>query len=199
MKGLLEICINMNHFYKKINSEDWFGYEDLYSNMVKKFNSGSHFVEVGTWKGMSACYMAVEIINSGKDIKFDCVDTWDFVETSKEIAKSQFNNLFKIFKSNIEPVKNNIGIVKSLSWDGAKNYKDNSLDFVFIDAGHDYESVTKDLKAWYPKIKNDGIIAGHDYYHHVGVYPAVNDFFKHTDISQIGACWVINKASNIKE
>ena len=141
-------------FYKKINSEDWFGYEDLYSNMVKKFNSGSHFVEVGTWKGMSACYMAVEIINSGKDIKFDCVDTWDFVETSKEIGKHQFDNLFEIFKSNIEPVKDNIGIVKSLSWDGAKHYKDNSLDFVFIDAGHDYESVIKDLKAWYPKIKS---------------------------------------------
>lgn len=39
----------MEHFYQKINSENWFGYEDLYSSMVNKFNSGSHFVEVGVW------------------------------------------------------------------------------------------------------------------------------------------------------
>jgi hypothetical protein len=80
----------MEHFYKKTNSENWFGYEDLYSLMVSKFDNGSHFVEVGTWKGMSACFMAVEIINSGKSIKFDCVDTWDYIETSKEIDKSMF-------------------------------------------------------------------------------------------------------------
>lgn len=64
----------MEHFYKEINSENWFGYENLYSYVVDKFDSGSHFVEVGVWKGMSACFMAVEITNSGKDIKFDCVE-----------------------------------------------------------------------------------------------------------------------------
>ena len=183
----------MEHFYKNINSENWFGYEDLYSKIVNQFDNNSHFVEVGVWKGMSACYMAVEIINSGKNIKFDCVDTWEYVDTSNEISINQFNNLFEIFKSNIEPVKKNINIVKSLSWDGAKNYEDSSLDFVFIDAGHDYESVTKDLHAWYPKIKNGGIIAGHDYHYNVGVFPAVNDFFKGTPINQMGACWVVEK------
>lgn len=184
----------MEHFYKNIESENWFGYEDLYSYVVNRFETGSHFVEVGVWKGMSSCFMAVEIINSGKNIKFDCVDTWEFVESSKEINKDQFNNLFEIFKKNIDPVKNIIGVIKSLSWEGSKNYEDNSLDFVFIDAGHDYESVTKDLKSWYPKIKNKGIIAGHDYHYDCGVYPAVNDFFKDkNNIKQIGACWIYEK------
>lgn len=186
----------MEHFYKNVNSEDWFGYEDLYSKIVSKFDDNSHFVEVGVWKGMSACYMAVEIINSGKNIKFDCVDTWEFVDSSTEISVNQFNDLFEIFKTNIEPVKDKIGIVKSLSWDGAKNYEDNTLDFVFIDAGHDYDSVTKDLNAWYPKVKNGGIIAGHDYHYNVGVYPAVNDFFKGTPINQMGACWIVDKNTN---
>ena len=180
----------MEHFYKNVNSENWFGYEDLYSSMVSKFGDNSHFVEVGAWKGMSAAFMAVEIINSGKNIKFDCVDTWDFVETSSEISEKQFENLYETFLSNIKPVKDKIGIVRSLSWDGAKNYSDNSLDFVFIDAGHDYESVKKDLNAWYPKIKNGGIIAGHDYHYNVGVYPAVNEFFNGKTIKQMGACWI---------
>jgi predicted O-methyltransferase YrrM len=184
----------MEHFYKNINSENWFGYEDLYSSIVNKFGSESHFVEVGVWKGMSACFMAVEIINSGKNIKFDCVDTWEYIDTSKEINQSQFEDLFSIFSKNIEPVKNNINVIKSISWEGALNYEDNSLDFVFIDAGHDYESVKKDINSWYPKVKNGGIIAGHDYHYDCGVYPAVNEFFENKkDIKQMGACWIYEK------
>jgi hypothetical protein len=184
----------MEHFYQKVDSETWFGYEDLYSSMVNKFDTNSHFVEVGVWKGMSACFMVVEIINSGKNIKFDCVDTWDYVDTSNEINQTQFDNLFNIFSKNIEPVKNKINIVKSLSWDGALNYEDNSLDFVFIDAGHDYESVKKDVNAWYPKIKNGGIIAGHDYHYDCGVFPAVNEFFKDKGgVKQTGSCWIYEK------
>lgn len=183
----------MEHFYKNINSENWFGFEDVYSSMVSKFDSGSHFVEVGVWKGMSACFMAVEIINSGKEIKFDCVDTWEYVETSKEISQHQFDRLFEIFQSNIEPVKDRIEIVKSLSWDGAERYDDCSLDFVFIDAAHDHESVIKDLTAWYPKIKIGGVIAGHDYHYHCGVFTAVNEFFEKQEIKQIGSCWLVEK------
>lgn len=184
----------MEHFYQNIDSENWFGYENFYSDIVNKFESGSHFVEVGVWKGMSACYMAVEIINSKKEIKFDCVDTWEFVETSSEISEEKFENLYNIFLTNIKPVRHVINIVKSLSWDAAARYEDESLDFVFIDAGHDYNSVMNDLKSWYPKVKFGGIIAGHDYHYHCGVYPAVNEFFKEKNgINQIGACWVYEK------
>lgn len=40
---------------------------------------------------------------------------------------------------------------------------DASLDFVFIDAGHGYDDVKKDITNWMPKIKEDGFIIGHDY------------------------------------
>lgn len=40
--------------------------------------------------------------------------------------------------------------------------RDQSLDFFFIDAGHTYKSVTKDLDAWLPKLKSDGWMIGHD-------------------------------------
>jgi hypothetical protein len=39
---------------------------------------------------------------------------------------------------------------------------DGSLSFCFIDAAHDYESVKRDLEAWGPKVRADGILAGHD-------------------------------------
>jgi hypothetical protein len=37
------------------------------------------------------------------------------------------------------------------------------LDFVYIDANHNYEYVKEDLEAWYPKLKKGGILSGHDY------------------------------------
>ena len=53
---------------------------------------------------------------------------------------------------------------------------DKSIDFVYIDADHEYESVRKDIAAWHPKIRRGGIISGHDY-SSSGVYKAVNERF----------------------
>jgi predicted O-methyltransferase YrrM len=179
----------MEHFYKTLG-ENWFTYPGLYSMIVDRFPTNSHFVEVGTWKGMSAAYMAVEIINSGKNIKFDCVDTWDFVPSQTEIPEDQFENLYETFLNNIEPVKHQIKPVKALSWDGANYYTDESLDFIFIDAAHDYESVKKDINAWFPKLKKDGVIAGHDYTWCDDVKKAVHEFFGDKIIYETEGCWI---------
>ena len=70
--------------------------------MVEKFSSGSKFVEVGSWKGKSAAYMAVEIINSKKKITLDCIDTWEgsnehknnyFVKSNCTIVRLRFSTL----------------------------------------------------------------------------------------------------------
>jgi len=178
----------MEHFYKTLG-ENWFTYPNLYSYMVNKFPTNSHFVEVGTWKGMSAAYMAVEIINSRKNINFDCIDTWEYVDSQKEITQEMCEGLYETFLRNIEPVKHQINPIKSLSWEGANFYHDASLDFVFIDAAHDYESVKKDIIAWFPKIKKGGVIAGHDYTWCDDVKKAVNEFFKNKTIYETEGCW----------
>ena len=38
-----------------------------------------------------------------------------------------------------------------------------SLDFVYLDARHDYEGIKEDLNAWWPLLKQGGLIAGHDF------------------------------------
>jgi predicted O-methyltransferase YrrM len=187
----------MEHFYDKIDSENWFTYPKLYAEMVARFPTGSHFVEVGTWKGTSACFMAVEIINSGKDIRFDCVDTWDFVEV-ETISSELYKDLYNVFLKNIAPVCNQITPVREISWQAAELYADRSLDFVFIDASHNYESVSKDISAWFPKLKKTGIIAGHDYMDYFpGVVRAVNEFF-HEHVHKIRkqeTCWLLDLAA----
>ena len=65
----------MEHFYYHIG-ENWFNYQDLYNQMVNYFPDGAHFVEVGSWKGRSSAFMAVEIINSNKKLPSA---TWEFL------------------------------------------------------------------------------------------------------------------------
>ena len=66
-------------------------------------------------------------------------------------------------------------IIKSFSVEAASTIPDGSLDFVFIDALHEYEPVKQDMAAWYPKVRKDGIFSGHDYrWEEVG--KAVNEF-----------------------
>jgi len=63
--------------------------------------------------------------------------------------------------------------------DGAIPQIDGLLDFVYIDADHSYEGVRRDLGAWFGKVREGGVLAGHDYEHpqFPGVQRAVDEFF----------------------
>jgi hypothetical protein len=52
---------------------------------------------------------------------------------------------------------------KMSSVEAAKRVSDEALDFVYIDADHDYEHCKQDLEAWFPKVRHGGLVAGHDY------------------------------------
>ncbi len=61
------------------------------------------------------------------------------------------------------------------SVEAAKEIKDDSLDFVYIDATHSYDALTEDLNTWYPKIKKGGLVSGHDW-HYDFIQKAVHNF-----------------------
>lgn len=162
----------MQHFYYKI--EGWFFYAPLYKQAVERVTDSAHFVEVGAWKGKSSSYMAVLIANSQKNIKFDVVDTWKGSPEHKNTPSVLHDTLYSEFLKNMEPVKDYYTPLKTTSVIAASYYEDLSLDFVFIDADHTYESVKEDLLAWLPKVKVGGVIAGDDY-PWPGVSRAVNE------------------------
>lgn len=54
-------------------------------------------------------------------------------------------------------------IVRDYSVHAAERFVDGSLDLVYIDANHSLPCVIEDLRAWVPKVRSGGIIAGHDY------------------------------------
>lgn len=72
----------------------------------------------------------------------------------------------------------------------ASNLFDNEFfDFVLIDANHSEEHVKKDIESWYPKIKENGIMAGNDF-NWESVKNAVNKFFKYEANSSNGVWWI---------
>ena len=81
-----------------------------------------------------------------------------------------------------------INILEGMSWEQAQKVPDNSLDFCFIDASHDYQSVMKDLKAWKPKVKPGGMLCGHDV-HWDGVKKALEDFGIDYELAGVDNVW----------
>lgn len=163
-----------NHFYNKIDG--WFDFQKVYKQAVENGRDGDHFVEIGSWLGRSASFMATEIKYSKKNIKFDAVDTWKGSnEIYHELYIEKHGSVYDNFLKNIEPVNQYITPIREHSQMAPNRYEDRSLDFVFIDADHSYDEVKKDIECWYPKVKLGGIIAGHDYYNSYQVQRAVKN------------------------
>jgi len=175
----------MEHIYHLSQfGEHWFqkSSEDLIKKAIELTPSGGKFVEIGSWKGKSSAFTAVEIINSGKNIQFDCIDTW---KGSKEHQLGGFAysadvySLFKIFQRNMNPLKGYYNPIQMKSLEAVKLYENESIDFIFIDASHEYEDVKNDIIHWMPKLKETGIIGGDDYGNRYfpGVKKAVEEIF----------------------
>lgn len=60
------------------------------------------------------------------------------------------------------------------------DFEDRYFDFIYIDGSHLYEDVKRDLNDWLPKLKDGGVIGGHDYIAQpsFGVIASVNEFCK---------------------
>jgi hypothetical protein len=190
----------MKHFYREL--QGWFGARELYRAMVKRSANKATFVEIGAWKGQSAAFMEVEIINSGKDIEFHVIDTWEGSEehwnpespSFEPILKEQ-GTIFPIFKKNLSRVWHKINPIQSTSIKAVERFNDKSVDFVYIDAAHDYENVISDIKAWLPKVKDTGLIAGDDYAWD-GVERAVREIFKDRFVVEANNNWIHCRSHN---
>jgi predicted O-methyltransferase YrrM len=178
------------------NIEGWFTFQNLYKNMISSAKDNYIFVEIGTWKGKSTVFMAEQIKETKKKIKFYAIDT--FVGTAGyETWDSVVNKtLYDEYLKNIEPVKDYIITIKGNSNIVHSQFENDTIDFIFIDGDHTYEGVSADLKGWYPKLKVGGVIAGHDYNEpNTGVKLAVDSFFmfKATTALEDWHSWIFKK------
>jgi hypothetical protein len=174
----------MKHYWLELPGPAWFSGADIYRDYVRSVTAPSVAVELGAWKGRSTCFMGVEIANSRKPVTFHTVDHWLGTEGEKAHGTDpdvEAGRLFEVFTRNIAPIAEHVNVIRSDTAEAAGQFDDETVDFLYIDAGHSRDAVLRDLRAWYPKMKVGGLIAGDDWCFEQngerGVKSAVLEFF----------------------
>jgi len=160
---------------------------ELFIKIATKVKPNSKIVEVGSWKGRSSVFASRAA--SLSDSTLYCVDTWEGKKgeglNHPTVQIAQREDVFLQFLRNITLYGcDNVVVCRGESVEVASSWNYGPIDFLFIDASHDYESVLKDLKAWVPWVKPGGIVCGDDWNRDDclelkgSVRKAFEDFFK---------------------
>ena len=56
-----------------------------------------------------------------------------------------------------------VNITRGLSLEAVDAFEDGYFDWIYIDTDHSYQTTIQELQQWAPKVKANGVIAGHDY------------------------------------
>jgi hypothetical protein len=153
--------------------DGWFNWRSAQEEAVSRFPEGSRFVEVGTYLGRSLCSLAEVVERSGKRITVIGIDTcrgsgregWrgkDYHDGAVQQGGGTFAGA--LHKNVLDcGYADRIQLIIADSSAAAQLFSDASLDWVHLDARHDYASVKADIEAWLPKIKPGGWLSGDDY------------------------------------
>ena len=143
------------------------------SSLLTLMKKNAIVAEIGVAEGD----FSREILQITQPQKLHLVDCWGskrYHSGLKLLVENKFEN----------EIKNEIVEVhKGLSTDMVSNFSDNYFDWIYIDTDHTYHTTLSELRLYAPKVKPDGIIAGHDYimgnwekYFKYGVIEAVHQF-----------------------
>ena len=160
-------------------------------------NKPKIFLEIGVFHGVTARNVC-ELLNTihGKDFKYVGLDL--FEETSENqseiIPNTKFSNPIKNIYFNyikrqnpysleavedlLKKFKNNISLIKGNSNIVLKKIDMSKIDYVFLDGGHEYQTVKNDLNFCKEVIDNGGTVLCDDYdlSYAPGVKKAIDEF-----------------------
>jgi len=96
-----------------------------------------------------------------------------------------YPNMLPDTQQKLNKFGNRSHIIIGSSPEASEMFEDNYFDFIYIDANHSQTAVYKDLIAWWPKLKINGLFCGDDYTNLInpgegkyGVVEAVNKFIE---------------------
>ena len=161
------------------------------------------FLEVGVFHGVTArniCellyqihkdnfkYIGLDLFEENNDTKSEIIPNTNFSNPFKKLyfkyIKKQnpysieaVEDLLKKFKKNIHLIKGNSNLI-------LKKIDMTKIDYVFLDGGHDYQTIKNDLNNCIEVINNKGTILCDDYNlsYAPGVKKAIDEFVKKNDL-----------------
>jgi len=172
--------------------------EDVIKNRIERDNvivGGRNslavlFAELGFTKGAeigvnSGRYSSV-LCKTIPNLKLICIDPWMAYGPPEAITRRnqwKMEHYYNYCVKTLSPYGTKF--IRMTSIEASKLVPDSSLDFVYIDAMHDFDNVMVDIILWSRKVRTGGIISGHDYAqaYDFGVIQAVDAYMKAHDIT----------------
>lgn len=130
---------------------------------------GAVLLEIGSYLGASACFLAAAATEIGGEAKVHCIDTWQNQGMSEGLR-----NTWTAFQENTRPYSSLIVPHCGLSVDVSKTFTE-KIDLLFVDGDHSYEGCRADMLAWLPHLKPGGTVVMHDYAWAEGVQRVVKE------------------------
>lgn len=123
--------------------------------------------EIGVLRGT----FARTILSQWKGKKYFLIDPW-VVQDADAYRERQdsLENYEQMYQDALALAKEDerVNVLRMLSADAAKEFKNGQLDVVYIDGNHAYKNVMEDMDAYWPKVKIGGIMGGHDFKNQTG-------------------------------
>lgn len=119
-------------------------------------------LNVGAEIGVECGIYSETLCKANPKIDLYAIDAWTAYQGYRDhVSQDKLDGFMEITKNRLAPYK--ATVIKGFSVDVAKQFTDNSLDFVYIDGNHEYRQTVDDISEWDRKVKVGGIVAGHDY------------------------------------
>lgn len=118
-------------------------------------------LKVGAEVGVAGGRFTKLICTYNPNFKMYAIDPWENYPGYKYNVAQTMEELYLEARSRLAPFK--VMFVRDYSMNAVKMFADESLDFVFIDANHDYKHALEDIRKWSKKVRKGGIVSGHDY------------------------------------
>lgn len=210
---------DLNNIYKdftpshSLDLSGWFEEDQFVQDLIDNYKPKT-IIEVGTWKGKSAIYMAECLKKLSIQSRIFCVDTWTGAaefwtwasRTSERdlLFKHGMPQVYYQFLSNVVHTSNQEIIyplpVPSSTGYEIFNYYKIKADLIYIDASHEHTDVLRDITNYSQLLNDSGIIFGDDYNNlsFPGVKRAVEDFLKNNanwklTLSEKERYWLLTK------
>lgn len=122
----------------------------------------SRFAEIGVYKGG---LMRTILRSPASQMlhTYFAIDKWkEDLSQWKRLQQADWDDLYEGVCKYL-PYFYQLRIMRMESVKASKLFWDGFFDMVYIDADHYYDSVVADIKAWLPKVRKGGVLAGHDY------------------------------------